>query len=112
MFTFLDALVIVFMALAAAGLLSLCLMFLVKNRKLQKVSLYVAVALGLYLCTVSVRIGFPLFPVQAALGVALGGVSVAALVLERLSKDDEKKFRLARILAAVGLVVGLVNAFS
>ena len=48
---------------------------------------------------------------QAVLGMILGAVSVAALVLALTSKGNVKKFKLARILAAVALAVGMVNAF-
>ncbi len=112
MITFLDLLVVVFMALAAASLLAVCLMFLVRNIKVKKVCFYIVVALGLYACTISFRIFWPFFPMQLALGIVLGAMSIAALVIERLSKGDKKKFTIARIMAAVSLVVGIINAFS
>ena len=48
MITFLDLLIIVSMVLIAASLLSVVLMFLVKNRKIRLVCLGLVSALGLY----------------------------------------------------------------
>lgn len=112
MLTFLDLLVIVFMALAAASLLAVCLMFFVRNMKVKKVCFYFVVALSIYACSISIRMFWPLFPIQLALGIGLGAMSVAAFILERLSKGDVKKFTIARIMAAVALVLGIINAFS
>lgn len=110
MITFLDLLILVSMALIAAGMLSLVLMFLVRNKKVQKVCFWIAVALGVYIGTVGIRINWPGFYGQAVLAGAMMLVSVAALILERLRKDDEKMFHYARIAAAAALVIGIVNA--
>lgn len=106
----LDLMIIVFMVLAAVGLLAFCLMFLVKNEKIKKVSLFVASALGIYLGYVSFRIFFPMFMGQFVIGALLGAAGIAAIVLAIISKDEVKKFKLARILAAASLVLGMVNA--
>lgn len=110
MVTFLDLLILVSMGLIAAGMLSLVLMFLVRNKKVQKVCFWIAAALGVYIGSVGIRINWPGFYGQAVLAGALMLVSVAALVLERLRKDDEKMFLHARIAAAASLVIGIVNA--
>lgn len=111
MVTFLDLMVMVFMVLAAGGALALCMMFLARRPRIKQVCLYVAAALGVYVCTVSVRIAGSMFPEQMIAGLVLGLGSVAAVVLERMSKGDEKKQKIARILAAASLVLGLANAF-
>lgn len=111
MFTYLDLLIVVVMALVAVSLLAIVLMFLVKHPTVRRVCFYITVALGVYLGTVGVRIMWPGFPTQMALAVAMALVSIAALVLERLSKGDEKKFLIARVLASAAVVVGMVNAF-
>ena len=46
-----------------------------------------------------------------AVGVLTAAVSIAAIVLVLTGKGDEKKARIARILAAASLVVGIANAF-
>ena len=111
MFTSLDLLVIVFMALAAVTLLSLCLMFLIRNKTARRVCFYVASALGLYVSWVGFRIGIGgLFPLQIAIGVLTALLCVGAFVLERVSKGSDKMFLLARILSAAALVIGFFNA--
>lgn len=111
MFTYLDLLIVVVMALAAAGLLALVLMFLIKNRTAQRVCFYIVALLGVYIGTVGFRINWPGFIIQVGLAVVLALVCAGAVVLERLKKDDERMFLLARILATVGLAAGMANAF-
>lgn len=106
----LDLLVIVFMVMAAAALLSLTLMFLARRPRLKQVCLYIASALGAYTGYVGVRIGLTGFPVQAAFGFAAIGIAIGAVVLERLGKGDEKKLTVSRIAAAASVIVGMVNA--
>ena len=111
MLTFLDLLIVVFMVLAAASLLALCLMFLVRNPKVQKVCLFITAALGSYTAYIGIRIGGLFFPVQAFIGIAVGLASITAVVLALLARDSRKKFLIARILAAAALVIGIANAF-
>ena len=112
MFTFLDLLVVVFLVLAAVSVLAASLMFLMKNKKVQKISFYTVVVLGVYISTVGIRVLSVDFPIQLAISAAMGLLSAAALVLERLSKGNEKKFMIARIMAVVALIVGIVSAFA
>ena len=107
----LDLLVIVFMGLIAMTLLSLCLMFLLKNKTAKRVCFYTVSALSLYVTTIGLRIGIGgLFPTQIAVGALTGLLAIAAIVLELRGKGDEKKLRIARILAAATLVLGMINA--
>lgn len=111
MLNFLDLLVIVFMVLSAGSLLALCLMFLVRNPRVKKICFFIVAALGIYAGSIGIRIGTSLFPTQTAVGVLTAAVSIAAIVLVLTGKGDEKKARIARILAAASLVVGIANAF-
>ena len=110
MFTFLDLLIIVSMVLIAASFLSLVLMFLVRNKKVQRVCFYIATALSLYIGYVGIRINWLGFEGQALLAAVMAIVSIGAFVLERVKKNDDKMFLYARIAAAAALVVGTVNA--
>ncbi len=111
MLTSLDLLVIVFMALAAVTLLSLCLMFLLGNKRAKRVFFYITSVLGLYMSWVGFRIGFGgLFPIQMAFGVVTALMCIAAFVLERVSKGKDHMFLLARIISAAALVIGFFNA--
>ena len=111
MFTSLDLLVIVGMGLIAATVLSLLLMFLLKNKTAKRVCFYIVTVLGLYLSGVGLRIGFlGWFPEQIGAGVLASLMCVGAFVLERTCKGDEKKLRIARIVAAAALVLGIASA--
>ena len=110
MLTFLDLLVIVAMALAAASLLAVCLMFLVRNRTVKQVCFYLTAVLGLVACYIGLRIFWPEFMVQSVLAVLLGLGSIGSLVLMHLGKENTRL--VAQILAAVSLIAGMINAFS
>ena len=111
MFTSLDLLIVVSMGLAALTLLSLCLMLLLRNRTAKRVFFYIVDVLALYMATVGLRIGISgMFTGQIYFAVIFALVGIGAFVLERLSRGDEKKLRIARILATVALLGGFANA--
>ena len=110
MFTFLDLLIVVSLALIAGGLLALALMFLLRNKTAQRICFYIAVALSVYIGYVGIRINRLEFFSQTVLAGLFALVSIGALVLERLKKDNDKLFLVARIAAAAALVLGTVNA--
>lgn len=110
MITFLDLLIIVSMVLIAASLLSVVLMFLIRNKKVQRVCFYIAAALSLYIAYVGIRINWPDFYGQAVLAVVLALVSIGSVVLERVKKNNDKIFLITRIAAAAALVIGVINA--
>ena len=107
MVTFLDLLVVVVMALCAVSLVAMALMFLVKNKKVKRICLYLVAALGVYMGYVGFRIMWVNSLVQTGLALA----AIGAVVLERLSKGSEKKFLLSQVLASASLVIGMFNAF-
>jgi hypothetical protein len=111
MFTSLDLLIIAVMALAAAGMLSLALMFLIRNEKVRRICLSIVAALAVYMGYVGFRIHFPGFLPQMILALVLGLVGVGAVVLAKVKKDNKKVFLTARIMASVAMVAGMLNAF-
>lgn len=111
MLNFLDLLVVVAMVLVAVSLLALCLMFLVRNPGIKKACFYIAAVLGVYSGSIGIRIGTSLFPVQTAVGIIAAAVSIAAIVLNVTAKGNEKKVKLAQLMVAAALIVGIVNAF-
>lgn len=112
MTTFLDLLIVVFMVLAALSLLALALMYLVKNTTVKKICFYIVAALGIYCCYVGIRVMWlSSFYGQLTIAVLMGILSVAALVVGILSKDNKRMFLIARIMATVALIVGMINAF-
>lgn len=110
MITFLDLLVIVFMALIVASLLALCLMFLARKPKLKRVCFFIVAALAIYASTIGIRIGFGLFPIQTTVGFLMIALAVIAIVVNLLSKEDKKKRNISNILGAAALIIAVVNA--
>lgn len=111
MLTSLDWLIIVFMGLAAATLLSVCLMFLLKNKNGKRVCFYIVAALALFVSYIALYIGLGgWFPGQIFFGALTALTAVGAVVLNLISKNSEKGQRIARILATAALIVGFVNA--
>ena len=111
MVTFLDLLVVVVMVLCAVSLVAMALMFLVKNKKVKQICLYLVAALGVYMGYVGFRIMWVNSLAQTGLAVSLALAAIGAVVLERLSKDSAKKFLLSQVLASGSLVIGMFNAF-
>ena len=111
MFTFLDLLIVVVMALSAVSLLAMAGMFLIKNEKIKRICFYIVSGLGVYLGYVGLRILWPGFIGQLVLALALAAVSIGAIVVNLVKREDMKLFRIARVAASVALVVGMFNAF-
>lgn len=107
----LDLLVSIFLEVTVLSLLAMCLMFVIHKPIVRKVCFYVVVVLGIFIAYGGARIGNFIFPAQTAVAVAAGLLSIAAFVLERRYKGNEKKFLIARVLASAALVVGVFNSF-
>ena len=106
-----DLLVIVGMVLAASTLLSLCLMFLIKNKTAQRIIFYIVLVLALYMSWVGFYIGISgWFTAQISAAIFTAIMCVVTFIIERFSKGSDKKFLLARILAAATLVIAFTNA--
>ena len=105
--TFLDLLVVVSGGVAAAGVLVLAAMFLLKSERARRVCLYIAAGLGLYMGYVGYRINAMSFGSGSMIALVLALGSAAAVVLDRFL---DRKF-VPRMVAAVSLVGGMMNAF-
>ena len=112
MLTSLDFLILVVMALVAVSLVAMVLMFLIKNDKFRRVCLYLVAALGIYVSCVGLRLLWPNFMGQVFVAVLTLLISLAAIVLERLSKNSNKRFLAARLMASAALLASLINAFA
>ena len=106
----LDYLVIVFMIMTAVSLLAIVLMFLVKHPVAKKVTFYFLALLGMLVAWLNALMTPFTFPGELAIGWGLGALSVAALLMALLGKN-EKMTKVARILVAVSVVAGMMNAF-
>lgn len=105
--TFLDLLVIVSGGIITAGLLVLLAMFLLKSEKARRVCLYIAAGLGLYLGYVGYRVNAMSFGAGSMIALVLALAAVGAVVLDRLVARRD----IPRIVAAVSVVGGMMNAF-
>lgn len=105
--TFLDLLVIVSGGIITAGLLVLLAMFLLKSEKARRVCLYIAAGLGLYLGYVGYRVNAMSFGAGSMIALVLALGAVGAVVLDRLVARKD----IPRIVAAVSVVGGMMNAF-
>lgn len=109
--TFLDLLIVVVLALAAVSLVAMVLMFLVKNRKVSRVCLWIVAALGIYMGYVGLRIMWVNSAAQSALAVLMALAAIGSIVMERLSRENRKMYLVAQIMASAALIVGMFNAF-
>ena len=109
--TFLDLLIVVVLALAAVSLVAMVLMFLVKNRKVSRVCLWIIAALGIYMGYVGLRIMWFYSLAQSALAVLMALAAIGSVVIEWLSRDNRKMHLTAQIMASTALIVGMYNAF-
>ena len=109
MFTSLDLIIIAIWGLIALTVLSVALLFLLKSPKAKRVFFYTVAVLGLYVASVGIRIGGTWCLTQSIIGVLLALAVIAAVVLERMAKENEKKRLIAHIAVAAALALALIN---
>ena len=107
----LDLLIIVVLALTAASLVSLVLLFLVRNKTVKRICLYLVIAFAIYIGYAGIRINLHNDLPRTVLAAVMGAVAIGGFVMERRAVGDERKLLTARILASVALVAGMLNAF-
>lgn len=110
MLTALDWLVLVFVGMTGISLLAICLMYLLKNETIKKIAFYFLGIQGMLISWMNAMSTPDSFPLELALGWGLGGLSIAALLLQICGKHP-KKSQIARILVTVSVVIGMWNTF-
>ncbi len=106
----LALLVIAFMVMSVISIIGVALLYLIKNEKIKKGIFYFLVAWGMVIAFFNIK-SIPIYMTgEILLAGALGAVGVAALVIQLVSKK-EKKFQVAKILATVSVVVGMIDCF-
>lgn len=106
----LGILLIGFMALSALSILSIVLMFVLKNEKAQKIAFYFTAASSIIIA-INYAGMTPTYMVGDLIAAALVGfLAIAGILVERLAKDDEKtkKFKLAKIMVAVSALASMI----
>ena len=112
MITFLDLMVIIALVLLGGSIVAALLMFLLKNKKAKKVFLYISLVLALYLASIGLRIGFlGYFESQMFLSFIVILLVVGSIVLDVLSKKNEKFPLISRVVALIAVVFGFLSAF-
>ena len=109
MFTSLDLLIIVVMILGGLAILALALMFLIKNNKAQKIFFGISLGLAGYLAYVGIRMGITGLTFQLIFGVLGLLIGIGSIVTAVFSKNNNKLFLVARVMATVALTFGMLN---
>ena len=112
MLTSFDLLIIVFLVFLASALAAIPLMFLIKNKIAKRIFFYVVLSLISYIAYGGIKIGLlGSFDINVILGVFAVLMGIAALVLERVFKNNNVVFLISRIAAANALLIAFSNAF-
>lgn len=104
----LDALVITFLVLTGISLVGLLVMLLGKKEILKKIGFYYTAGVAIGLTTINVIFHPPLSILGLAVLVGFGLMALAALVLH-ISKKTPEMRKVARIMAAVSMVVAIAD---
>ena len=110
MLTSLDWLIIVFAGIVLVSLIALAIMFLPKNRTLNKAAFMFAAAIGIVLGIINYLTTPALYSGEIFIGWVFAAISFIAILIENLSKN-KKKSLIARILVIVSVLAGIWNAF-
>lgn len=106
----LALLVIVFVVMSVVSLIGVALLFLVKNEKLQKGLFYFLAVWGMLIAWCNVQ-SIPLYMTgELLLAWGLGGLGAAAMLVKICGKK-ENSFQIAKMLATVSVVAGMIDCF-
>lgn len=106
----LGALVVTFFVMSIISIISVALLYLLKNDKVKQGILYFLGVWGVVIayCGVLITGGFAFSDGLPA--ILLGIVGVAGILMQLISKK-EKKFEIARILVTISVMAGMINCF-
>lgn len=104
----LELLVITFMVMSVVSVMGVVVLFFTKKEKIQKASFYFLAIWGMIIAYCNVQTC--LWTGEMLLAWALGGLSVAALLIQLCLKKKDS-FKIAKILVAVSVVVGMIDCF-
>lgn len=110
MLTSLDALIITFYAMSVITVLSIILLFVMKNPKMKKGIFYFLCVWGMIVAYCNVLSTPPSWLGEKVIALGWGSLSVAALLVNLCSKN-EKKDSISRILVAASVIGGMIDCF-
>ena len=106
----LAALVITFMVMSIVSLLGVVILNLIKNEKIKKVLFYFFVVWAMIITYCGVLATPPYLLGELVVTFLIGGLAVAARLIKLCGKS-EKRFKIARILVSISVVVGMIDCF-
>lgn len=106
----LDMLVIVFVAMSVISMAGLLIFYLSKSEKVQKGIFYFMAIFGMMIAWLNANMIPPYMTGELILAWGLGALSVIALLVQ-LCMKSENKFKIAKILVTISVVVGMIDAF-
>lgn len=106
----LGALVITFMVMSLVSVVGVVLMYLTKNEKVKKGFFYFLAIWGMIVAYCNVLSTPEYMTGSIVLAWVWGGLSVAALLIQ-LATKKENRFKIARILVTISVVVGMIDCF-
>jgi len=106
----LGLLVITFWIMSIISVAAIALVFLCKNEKLKKGLFYFLAVWGIIVayCGVLSTPGYMI--AEILITIALGALGLIAVLVERFAKK-ENRFQIARVLASVSVVAGMIDCF-
>ncbi|WP_211745618.1 hypothetical protein [Paenibacillus sp. Marseille-Q4541] len=102
----LGLLVIMFTIIAIISIVSIGLLFTVKNRKINNIIFAVTVIIGIVVSYMNFTALPTNYTTEQIVAVIFGLLAVIALILKFMNKD-----RVAKILSAASVVLGVVQLF-
>lgn len=106
----LGALVITFVVMSVVSVIGVLLMYLSKSEKVKKGFFYFLTVWGMIIAYCNV-LGTPeTWTESILLALALGGLSVIALLIQ-LCMKKENRFKIARVLVTVSVIAGMIDCF-
>ena len=107
----LGALLIAFIVMAVAFVISVVLLFVLKDEKKKKYIVYFMALLAMYIAWANAQSSpLPEYLTEALLGWGIGAIGAAGLILQICGKN-KKQWMTAKILVVVSVVAGIVELF-
>lgn len=106
----LGALVITFFAMSIVSIISLVLIYLLKNEKVKLGLLIFLSVWGMVIAYCGILSTPPYLLIEILITLAIGGMPIGALLMQIFSKK-ENKFQMARILVTISVVAGMIDCF-
>lgn len=103
----LGAMVIMFVAAIVVSAVLMLLMFFIKDEQKQKVVFYITVVWGMVLAWADASGQPENATTPQLISWGFGAVAVIAILLQLLSKNDDK-FAIAKLLSAISVIGGLL----